>query len=102
MFEQSFRTWNGFLCSVRVKRENAVIHILDLNGEVSLTNAIDHIQRPILEQLGREPVSVDDFVWILYHTDGVISRFHSGSFYPDPENLVLDEFRDEMNRLYPW
>lgn len=87
-------------CVVRAKCKGKVIHLLDLDEGMSLTNAINYdFQVKVLEnmRLGGKP---EDYTWVLYHTDNTISVFENNSFKFD-KNAPKDlEFVAEMESLY--
>lgn len=80
------------------------LHLLDLNGPMSLTNALTRRYcKEIIKQLD-DYTPIDFCTIICYHTDGVISSFdiNTGNFKflaPDHE-WVNNKFKEEMYYLY--
>lgn len=66
--------------TVAVDRESKVLHILDRGNKQSLTQKIDERQHDILEDLGLEHTSPEDWSWILYHTDNAVTEFSNGQY----------------------
>jgi hypothetical protein len=72
---------------------NMLVHILDTNQDdtTSLTNGIHHFFGEIMQDI--EAQRFDDFKWICYHTDGVVTEFWNPCFKPVKEELLYPPFR---------
>lgn len=73
------------------------IHVLDLNKDVTVTNGIEVIKKQILEAADLDSSNVNDYEWILYGTDGIVSQ-HDGVFGPSP--IVDTNLAEEMSARY--
>lgn len=92
---------NGIEVDVRTQHDpnHGVVHVLDLarRGSPSVTNSIERLQPQIIDALGLDG-GVSSYQWLLYGTDGVISKFEQGTFTfvsgDDPR--VHTDFRQAM------
>lgn len=96
------RFGNKTLFDIAIDKENKVIHILDI-GRVatSVTNAIDGLRYFILGEYGLDG-KLDDWRWLLYGTDGVISEFSDQGFTHIRFTGLqpLDDFKSMMERIW--
>ena len=84
-------------CLLAVKVTGDTIHVLDLEGKVSLTEAIsEEMQRNILSRIQDVTDNPEWFKWILYHAGGFVSSYENGKFNAVPANMLLRSFRREQ------
>lgn len=100
---------NGFRCSMMARLRGSQVHLLDLNDEVSLTNAVDHaFQVAILKKLmaNQPPRPPYTMRWFLYHPDATVTHYHEGKFLPvqpqewDPEFRTVQVLRYGHEGIY--
>lgn len=84
-------------CKVHVDFSTGTIHILDLDGSLSLTNGIDYIQENLMKRHNLSG-NIGDWNWILYGTDGVASLFN-GDFVFAPGQLIHMPFINRSNAV---
>lgn len=86
-----YRTKNSMELHVQIfiDPDNRRIHVLDQDAEgtMSVTNGIDQIQQEILEK-HRLDGEINDWQWVLYGTDGVVSVFEQGQFKIAPGGIL--------------
>ena len=84
-------------CLIAVKVKGETIHVLDLEGKVSLTEAIsEDMQRNILSRIQDVTDNPEWFKWIIYHAGGFVSTYENGKFNAVPANKMLAAFRREQ------
>ena len=87
-------------CLLAVKIKGDTIHVLDLEGKVSLTDAIsEDMQRNILSRIQDVTDNPEWFKWILYHAGGFVSTYENGQFNAVAANMLLSSFRREQMEL---
>jgi len=82
--EISTRPFDWRKVSLRVFRKDRSdmhIHVLDLDGDMTLTNAADpeFFGRLAKELTSMQPILPEVVTWFLYHTDGYVSSYHGGN-----------------------
>jgi|GEM_PF-5634833 len=68
-------------CLLCIDRTLSTIHVLDMHGPTTITNSIDSLQSQILEEEELTGLP-EDWKWVLYGQDGILSGFNKGEFYP--------------------
>jgi len=88
---------------VALDKENKLVHMLDLNGRKTLTNALTpDFCRRVLNILDLyKGVKTENYRFICYHTDAVISEYTLDNrfLYPNPED-VYEQFKKDMYYMY--
>lgn len=93
----------GGQCMVEARIKRSRVHLLDLDDEVSLTNAISPgFCRTILKGTDMEFARLASVDWFLYHPDGYVTKWDPAGegFSPADPRLYDKAIRDRHLELY--